>query len=109
MEDVGPRPSKLHTLERIDNNGDYEPGNVRWATRAEQMRNTRANRNITFSGETMCLMDWAKRLGVSCSAMRGRFRRRWSIEKALTTPPDLTKAHRALPKPPPPGDQPLGN
>ena len=58
IEDVGLRPSKNHSLDRIDNNGNYEPQNVRWATRREQQRNKRNNRLITYNGETKCLSEW---------------------------------------------------
>lgn len=60
LVDVGPRPSPSHTLDRFPNpNGDYEPGNVRWATRVEQARNTRANRFVTIRGETKTAAEWA--------------------------------------------------
>lgn len=64
LADVGPAPSPKHTIERINNDGHYEPGNVRWATRAEQSRNRRVNIMLTFQGETLCGTDWARRLGV---------------------------------------------
>ncbi len=61
LKDVGRRPSAEYTLDRYPNNdGNYEPGNIRWATRSEQQRNRRQNRLITFNGETKCLEDWAK-------------------------------------------------
>jgi hypothetical protein len=47
LEDMGPRPSPYHTLERVDNSGHYEPGNCRWATRADQARNRRDNRHCS--------------------------------------------------------------
>jgi hypothetical protein len=87
FDDVGPRPTAKHTLERIDNNGHYEPGNVRWATRKEQQRNRRTNHLITFGGQTLCLAEWAERIGISSSAMNGRFRRGWTIEECVTVPP----------------------
>jgi len=82
--DMGPRPSPKHTIERIDNDGDYEPNNCRWATRAEQLRNTRCTHFITFNGITLCLTDWAKRLGMSRSALDSRLSRGWPLERAMT-------------------------
>lgn len=69
---VGPVPSAEHTLDRIDNDGDYEPGNVRWATRSEQMRNTRRNVLVIMDGETRCITDWALSLGIKHDAFRRR-------------------------------------
>lgn len=82
---MGSRPSPQHTLERINNNGHYEPGNVRWATRAEQSRNTRRTRLVAFNGETLCIQDWAQRLGIDHHTLRYRLSR-WPIERALSTP-----------------------
>ena len=61
------------TLDRINNNGDYCPENCRWATRKEQVRNTRQNHFITFNGKTMTIAEWAEYLGVSSTVLRTRF------------------------------------
>ncbi len=63
LSDVGLRPTPAHTLERKNNEGNYEPDNVCWATRAQQLRNTRRNIFLTHNGETLCLKDWAIKLG----------------------------------------------
>lgn len=87
LADVGPRPSPLHTLDRFPNkNGNYEPGNVRWATRKEQQRNTRSNRMLTFNGETLCVTEWAERLGIKPDVIRKRLRTGWTVEEIIRTP-----------------------
>lgn len=85
-QDMGDPPSMNHTLDRIDNDGNYEPSNCKWSTSAEQASNTRFNRNITFQGETRTLSEWARRLGISHSALASRLNK-WPIEKALTAEP----------------------
>jgi hypothetical protein len=68
--DMGHRPSKGHSLERINNDGNYEPSNCKWATRSEQSRNRRTCRFFSAFGRTMILKDWAKLLGyVNSSAL----------------------------------------
>lgn len=86
LADIGPRPSAKHTLDRIENNGHYEPGNVRWAVRKVQQRNRRTNHHVTFNGETLCLAEWAERIGISFGGLCGRLRRGWPLERALTEP-----------------------
>lgn len=85
LADLGPRPSSKHTLDRIDNDGDYEPSNVRWGTLAEQNNNRSDNRLISFQGKTQTLAEWSRALGVNKSALGNRLRAGWSIERTLTT------------------------
>lgn len=89
VRDVGPRPSDHHTIERMDNAGDYTPGNVRWATTAEQARNQRSNRRYSFQGESHILTDWASIRGIHPDTLRSRMDKGWSIERALITPTRL--------------------
>jgi hypothetical protein len=86
LADMGERPSAGHTLDRIDTDGHYEPGNVRWATQTEQQRNRRNNRLITFRGETLCLAAWAERVGLSIGTLGFRVRSGWPVERAITEP-----------------------
>jgi len=63
FRDMGPRPSSKHPLERIDTNGHYEPGNVRWATNLEQINNRRVTRFVTYKGNRMALTDAVRAAG----------------------------------------------
>lgn len=87
IECIGYRPSPKHSLDRINNNGHYEPGNVRWATRKEQARNTRSNQIIGWKGLVKSLAEWSEILGISVVTLRRRFGLGWSIERTFTTPP----------------------
>lgn len=83
IADVGRRPSPSHSIERIDNDGDYTPSNTRWATKAEQVRNTRRNKYVTYNGETMILTDWAARAGIGPNTLGTRLSRGWSVEDVI--------------------------
>ena len=87
LRDMGRRPSKKHSLERVDNSKGYEPGNVVWATRKEQASNTRRNVKIEYNGKTMILSDLAKEYGLPLSTLRNRLVvLGWNIDRALATP-----------------------
>lgn len=87
LEDVGPKPSKLHTLERKDNNGNYCLENIRWATRLEQGQNRRDNHVLEYNGIRLTVSEWSRRLGVSYVCILNRIQRGWSVSDAVTLPP----------------------
>ncbi len=81
---MGPKPSPSHTVDRINNNGNYEPGNCRWATRKEQCRNFRRNRFFEINGERKTLAEWCEIYKLPQYNVGQRIRKLgWSIEEAL--------------------------
>lgn len=86
LQDMGERPKGL-TLDRMDNEGDYEPGNCRWATSLEQSLNRRSNVWIELNGKIKSLTQWADELGVKRSVVLQRTSAyNWTPEEALLTP-----------------------
>lgn len=87
LEDMGNRPGTEYELDRYpDNNGNYRPGNCRWAKRIQNSRNKRTNRRLAFDGKCLCVTEWAESLGMSHRTISYRIKLGWTIEKALTTP-----------------------
>ena len=84
LEYIGNRPSKNHSLDRFpNNNGNYEPGNVRWATKLEQERNKQQTMMITINGETLCATDWAEKIGISDTGFKARIKRGVPLERCI--------------------------
>jgi hypothetical protein len=86
LEDMGQRPTPKHQIDRIDNEKGYEPGNCRWATKKEQMRNRSNSRLVTAKGKTQCVATWAEETGLSWDVIWMRLRLGWSDERAVTVP-----------------------
>lgn len=86
LNDVGIRPTGT-TLDRFPNKtGNYEPGNVRWATRLEQGRNKSNNVILDHNGRSAAISEWAEILGVKESTLRERRKRGWTVVEILSIP-----------------------
>ena len=83
---IGRRPSSKHSLDRVNVNGNYELGNVRWATIKEQNRNTRTNILLTVDGATKTLPEWAEIQDISPQTLKGRYDSGWCHKCAVTIP-----------------------
>ncbi len=98
VSDMGRRPTKTHTLERRDNNGDYGPGNCYWASREVQANNKRSTSYVNYEGERLALTPLCRRFGINPSVVRWRLKNGWSVNDALRQPvsrggrPFLTKS-----------------
>lgn len=94
LADVGHRPAPGYSIERINNDGDYEPGNVRWATAKEQANNRSTTVLLTFNGKTQTTTQWCDELGIPYQRLMQRIKRGWSAESALTAPVEIKRLRK---------------
>jgi hypothetical protein len=98
LESMGEKPSEKHSIDRINNSGNYSCGkcdecvangwplNTRWATQTQQARNKSNNRILTINGVRKCLAEWAAETGMRCGTISERLKRGWTDEAAVFTP-----------------------
>lgn len=94
--DVGDHPIGL-TLDRVDNNGGYEPNNVRWVTKADNNRNSRRCVMVELNGTSKPINVWCREFGVPYTTFKQRRSRGWDLVRAVSTPPDQKRKRKTAP------------
>ena len=98
LRDVGPRPSPSYSIDRINVNGNYEPGNVRWIIAKEQNKNKRNSVNIEYNGEVHCIAEWARIKNITVPTLTRRYHAGWSIDEKIFKPSKTNYHARTKPE-----------